>query len=144
MGLNKNVRDAIYNALAADTTITATVSCFTKGGAGESRGIFPFVDISEISYTNEAQTTGRQGYDIKTFTINIYAGTKSHAYSKAQDDLFDLLDAIYDVCRVNNFGVFRDPATVENVDTATSTDGAGFVWMGRVILSGKVRVQRNA
>ena len=103
--------------------------------------------VSELPSWAEAK---RVAFDVDTYEITVLVVQKDQGGTGYAGDGADvkgitaMVDDFRDAIRVNTFGVFRDSASITDVDITAGEDRSGFVWAAWFTITGEVVTQRNA
>jgi len=141
----KQILNAVKDALAADTTLAAYVKSFSVGDMEISRKIFPYISVGNINHSLATATMGSGGKDRVTYMFEIRGGVKHHRCEKAfsgEEGIMQLCEDIVSVAWPNDFGVFGSPAEIVAVRPAHISGTAGTLWIASVNLRGVCLVDR--
>jgi len=141
----KQILNAVKNALAADTTLAAYVKSFSIGEMEAPKMFFPFIAVGNLACGISPATLGAAGKDDFKYSLEIRCGTKCLVPEKAysgENGILQLCEDIVSAAWPNDFGVFDKPVRIRGVNTAYKTVSGGSLWIGSVSITGEIRAEQ--
>ena len=151
MRQSKDLLEAIYDKLYADTTLQGYVKKWYKGPYG-AVSQFPFVSIWETSGPSiDPQTIGATGHDEYLYNYTVEAAIKNLAGDIAYwgndstPGIMDLKDDLISVLWCNRVDrKFSKPLRVANCTIGMGESNGNYIYAVSIELEGTVRVQRTS